>query len=42
MPANTIHYVFTMSQTGGIVNKKVRTSGKRTEQRKVKQLEDGG
>ena len=42
MPANSIHYIFPMSQTGGIVKKRVRTQGKKTEQSKVKQLVDDG
>ena len=38
MPANSIHCIFTVSQTGGIVEKRVRPWGKRTQESKVEQL----
>ena len=37
-PANSMHYIFTVSQTGGIVEKRVKPWGKRTEESKVEQL----
>ena len=42
MPANSIHCIFTVSQTGGIVEKMVKPWGKRTEESKVEQLVDDG